>query len=116
MDVRKEIEKLREQSHVLARLKTKGFLDEAKYIEQTAELTAKINKLQTDLKKLTRSNDEDETLDQIKILIDFFEKQDDPITKSEESEFENIVDKIVVINQHELEFHLIGGLKFKEKI
>ena len=30
--------------------------------------------------------------------------------------FEGIVDKIVVIDQHELEFHLIGGLKFKEKI
>ena len=116
MEVRKEIAKLREQSHVLARLKTKGFLDEAKYIEQTAELTAKINKLQTELKKLTRSDDEDETLDQIEMLIDFFEKQDDPITKFEESEFESIVDKIVVINQHELEFHLIGGLKFKEKI
>ncbi|GAB5085669.1 recombinase family protein [Ruminococcus sp. 25CYCFAH16] len=116
MEVRKEIAKLREQSHVLARLKTKGFLDEAKYIEQTAELTAKINKLQTELKKLTRSDNEDETLNQIEMLIDFFEKQDDPITKFEESEFESIVDKIVVINQHELEFHLIGGLKFKEKI
>ena len=62
MDIHKEIAKLREQTHVLARLKTKGFLDEAKYIEQTTELTAKINKLQTDLKKLTRSDDEDETL------------------------------------------------------
>ena len=116
MEVRKEIAKLREQSHVLARLKTKGFLDEAKYIEQTAELTAKINTLQTELKKLTSSDNEDETLNQIEMLIDFFEKQDDPITKFEESEFESIVDKIVVINQHELEFHLIGGLKFKEKI
>ena len=34
MDIHKEIAKLREQTHVLARLKTKGFLDEAKYIEQ----------------------------------------------------------------------------------
>ncbi len=34
----------------------------------------------------------------------------------EELAFESIVDKIVVIDQHELEFHLIGGLKFKEKI
>ena len=116
MDIHKEIAKLREQTHVLARLKTKGFLDEAKYIEQTTELTAKINKLQTDLKKLTRSDDEDETLNQIEMLIDFFEMRDKPITKFEESAFESIVERIVVINQHELEFHLIGGLKFKEKI
>ena len=116
MDIHKEIAKLKEQTHVLARLKTKGFLDEAKYIEQTAGLTAKINKLQSELKKLTRSDDEDETLDQIEMLIDFFEKRDKPITEFEESTFESIVEKIVVIDQHELEFHLIGGLKFKENI
>lgn len=116
MDIHKEIAKFREQTHVLARLKTKGFLDEAKYIEQITELTAKINKLQAELKKLTRSDDEDETLDQIEILIDFFEKRDSPMTEFEETAFESIVDKIVVKSQHELEFHLIGGLKFKEKI
>lgn len=71
MDIHKEIAKLREQTHVLARLKTKGFLDEAKYIEQTTEITAKINKLQSELKKLTHSDDEDETIDQIEMLIDF---------------------------------------------
>ncbi len=37
----KEIAKLREQMHVLARLKTKGFLDEAKYIEQTTGADSK---------------------------------------------------------------------------
>ena len=116
MEIAKEIAKLKEQNHVLARLKTKGFLDEAKYIEQTAGLTAKINKLQSELKKLTRSDDEDETLDQIEMLIDFFEKRDNPITEFEESAFESIVEKIVVIDQYELEFHLICGLKFKENI
>ena len=116
MDIHKEVAKLKEQTHVLARLKTKGFLDEAKYIEQTTELTAKINKLQAELKKLTRSDDEDETLDKIEILIDFFEKRDSPMTEFEETAFESIVEKIVVIDQHELEFHLIGGLKFKENV
>ena len=101
---------------LLYRIKTKGFLDEAKYIEQTNELTAKINKLQTELKKLTRFDDEDETLDQIEMLIDFFEKRENPMTEFEESAFESIVEKIVVIDQHELEFHLIGGIKFKENI
>ena len=116
MDIHKEVAKLREHTHVLARLKTKGFLDEAKYIEQTNELNVKISKLQSELKKLTRSDDEDETLDQIEMLIDFFERRDKPITEFEESAFESIVEKIVVIDQHELEFHLIGGIKFKENI
>lgn len=72
--------------------------------------------MQTELKKLTRFDDEDETLDQIEMLIDFFEKRENPMTEFEESAFESIVEKIVVIDQHELEFHLIGGIKFKEKI
>lgn len=97
-------------------MKTKGFLDEAKYLEQTTELTAKINKLQTELKKLTRSDDEDEMLEQIEMLIDFFEKRENIMIDFDESAFENIVEKIVVIDQHELEFHLIGGLKLKENI
>ena len=116
MDIHKDVAKLREQTHVLARLKIKGFLDEVKYIEQINELNVKISKLQSELKKFTRSDDEDEALDQIEILTDFFEKREKPMTEFEEPVFEGIVDKIVVIDQHELEFHLIGGLKFKEKI
>ncbi len=116
MEIHKEIAKLKEQTHVLARLKTKGFLDNAKYLEQTAELNAKVNKLQSELKKITHLDDEDEALDQIEMLIDYFEKQDASITEFDDSAFEFLIEKIVVINQCELEFHVIGGLKFKEKI
>lgn len=116
MEIHKKIAKLKEQTHVLARLKTKGFLDNAKYLEQTAELNSKVNKLQSELKKITHLDDEDETLDQIDMLIDYFEKQENPIVKFDESAFEFLIEKIVVINQSELEFHVIGGLKFKEKI
>lgn len=116
MESHKEIAKLKEQTHVLARLKTKGFLDNAKYLEQTSERNANVNKLQSELKKITHLDDEDETLDQIEMLINYFEKQENPITEFDDSMFENIVEKIVVTNQNELEFHVIGGLKFKEKI
>ena len=74
MDIRKEIAKLREQQHVLTRLKTKGFLEEAKFQTQTAELNTKISRLQRELKRLTQSDDEDETLDQIEMLTDFLQK------------------------------------------
>lgn len=114
IDIHKDIAKLREQTHVLARLKTKGFLDYAKYLEQTAELTVKINKLQSELKKLTRSDDEDETLEQIELLIDFQEKREQPMTVFKEPAFENIAEKIIVKDQNTLEFHLLGGLNFTE--
>ncbi len=97
-------------------MKTKGFLDNAKYLEQTSELNSKVSKLQSELKKITHLDDEDETLDQIEMLVDYFEKRSDPITEFDESAFEFLVEKIVVISQNELEFHVISGLKFKEKI
>ena len=115
IDIHKEIAKLKEQTHVLARLKTKGFLDNAKYLEQTAELNAKVNKLQSELKKITRSDDEDETLDQLEMLIEYFEKQT-AITEFEKSAFEFLIERIVVMNKNELEFQLYSGLKFREMI
>lgn len=39
-------------------------------------------------------DDEDETLDQIEMLIDYFEKQSDPITEFDESAFEFLVEKL----------------------
>lgn len=116
MEIHKEIAKLKEQTHVLARLKTKGFLDNAKYLEQTTELNAKVNKLQSELNKITYLDDEDEILDQIDMLIDYFEKQSDPISEFDESAFEFLIKRIVVISQNELELYVIGGLKFKENI
>ncbi|MBQ8010877.1 MAG: recombinase family protein [Oscillospiraceae bacterium] len=116
MDIHKDIAKLREQVHVLSRLKTKGFLDEAKYQEQTTELNAKINRLQQELKRMTRSDEEDETLDQIEMLTDLFEKREHLMTEFEPDIFESIVGRIVVKSRNDLEFHLIGGLKFTEMI
>ena len=115
MDIHKEIAKLKEQNHVLARLKTKGFLDNAKYLEQTSEISAKVNKLQSELKKITRSDDEDETLEQLEMLIEYFEKQT-AITEFDKASFEFLIERIVVVNQNELEFQLYGGLKLREMI
>ncbi len=114
MDIHKEIAKLKEQVHVLSRLKTKGFLDNAKYLEQTAELNLKINKLQSELKRVTH-DDGDETLEQLEMLIEYFEKQSE-ITEFEKVAFEFLIEKIMVKNQHELEFHLYSGLKLREMI
>lgn len=101
---------------MFSRLKTKGFLDEAKYQEQTTELNVKINRLQQEIKRMTRSDEEDETLDQIEMLVEIFEKREQLMTEFKPDVFESIVDRIVVKSRNELEFHLIGGLKLTEKI
>ena len=115
MDIHKEIAKLREQNHVIARLRTKGFMDEGKYQEQTKELNSKIKKLQAELKKITRSDDEDDVLEQLDMLVDYFEKREHMMVSFEPETFDSMVDKITA-NQNELTFHLLGGLELKEKI
>ena len=115
MEIAKEIAKLKEQTHVLARLKTKGFLDEAKYLEQTAEINSKINKLSREQRKIVRSDDEDDMIEQIKDIGSIIENGMDLMTEFDEVLFESLVEKIIVINRNELEFNLYGGLKFTER-
>ncbi|MBQ8959737.1 MAG: hypothetical protein IJ071_00755 [Ruminococcus sp.] len=94
-------------------MRTKGFLNEAKFNEQTAEINVKINKLTKDLRMLSQNSDD--TLKDIKILIDYFEKRDHIMVDFEAEAFEFLVDKIIV-NGNSLEFHIMGGLKFTEEI
>lgn len=79
-------------------------------------MNLKISKFQSELNRLTRSDDEDKALDQIEMLTDFFEKREKSMTEFKETAFESIVDRIVVKGRNELEFHLIGGIKFPENI
>lgn len=116
MDIHKEIAKLREQIHVLSRMKTKGFINETKFQGQITELNAKINRFQQELKCMTKSDEEDETLKQIEMLTDMFKKREQLMTEFETDVFESLVDRIVVKSRNELEFHLFGGLKFTEMI
>lgn len=114
--IHKSIIQLREQSHVISNLRTKGFLTEAKYQEQTAEIRRKIAKNQKGLKLLTHSDDDSETLEQIEMLIDFFECRNEIMTEFESESFDFIIEKIIVKEQKNLEFYLLGGLKLTEKL
>ena len=115
IEINKAIAQLKEQTHVLSRLKTKGFLDESKYIEQVTEINARIEKLSRELRKIVRS-DEDEMIEQIKEIASIIENGTDLMTGFDDVMFESLVDKIVVKNREEFEFNLIGGLKFTERI
>ena len=116
IEINKEIAQLKEQTHVLARLKTKGFLDESKYIEQVTEINARIEKLSRELRKIVRCDDEDEMIEQIKEIASIIENGTDLMTGFDDVMFESLIEKIIVKNQTEFEFNLIGGLKFTERI
>ena len=113
IEIRRSLLQLKEQLNVIASLRTKGFLNEAKYKEQSAEISNKISKLNKDLRLLSQS--EDTTLKDMDMLIDYFEKCKHILIEFEPQAFEFLIDKIVV-KDNILEFHIIGGLIFTEEI
>ena len=115
IDIRRDIAAVKEQKHVISRLRTKGFLDEQKYNEQLMALENKKSKLERELNKLSKANDEDETLEQLDTLIDCFEGRTETLTEFDEELFSMIIEKIVV-KDNTLEFNIISGLRFIEKI
>ena len=114
-DIQTKIANLREQNHVLATLVTKGFLSSEKYQEQSAGLQTKITKLQKELFRLTRS-DEDDTLEQLDFLIEYFESRQEKMIEFEEDVFSTLVDKVITESRSRLTFCLAGGLQFTEYI
>jgi len=113
IELRRDILQLKEQLKVIATLRTKGFLNEAKFKEQSLEINNKIDKLSNDIRLLSQSDDT--ALKQIEMLIDYFEKRSNLMIEFEPQAYEFLIDKIVV-KDNILEFHIMGGLIFDEEI
>ena len=115
LDIHKNIADIKEQRHVLSRLRKKGFMDEKKYNEKLTELESQLARQERELKKTAKADNEDDTLEQLDILIDSIEKQDNITTEFDEELFGIIVERIIVRDKS-LEFILISGLSLKEDI
>ena len=112
LEFRRNLLQLREQLKVIATLHTKGFLNEAKYKEQSAEINVKITKLNKEIRLLSQSDDG--TLKDIEMLIGYFENRSDLMIEFEPQTFEFLIDKIVV-KDGVLEFHIMN-IVFAENV
>jgi len=90
-------------------------MDEKKYNEKLNELESQLSRQERELKKTAKADNEDDTLEQLDILIDSIEKQSHIITEFDEELFGIIVERIIVRDKS-LEFILISGLSLKEDI
>ncbi len=115
LEIHKNIAEIKEQRHVLSRLRKKGFMDEKKYNEKLTELESQLARQERELTKTTKADNEDDTLEQFEILIDSIEKQSHIITEFDEELFGIIVERIIVRDKS-LEFILISGLSLKENV
>lgn len=114
-EIRKEIADVKNQRHLMAKLKSQGILDAAYYTEHSSQLDRKLLSLQNQLHSLMGNDEDDEEIDGIKLLISFFENAE-PITEFDEILFGQVVEKITVRSSTELTFRLAGGVEFTEHI
>ncbi len=115
IDIHKKIADIKEQRHVISRLRKKGFMDEKKYNEKLTELESQLSRQERELKKVAKADNEDDTLEQLDVLIDSIEKQNGIITSFDEELFGTIVERIIV-RDNCLEFILISGLALTENM
>lgn len=110
-----EIADLTAQNLVLSRLHGKGVLNAADYTAQSDVLENKITELRIERRTKITDSDENEMLDELKMLNDILKEVEIGIDFDAEL-FEQTVDNITVESNELLTFHLAGGISLPEKI
>ena len=114
-EIDREIADLTAQNLVLSRLHGKGVLNAADYTAQSDVLENKITELRIERRTKITDSDENEMLDELKMLNDILKEVEIGIDFDAEL-FEQTVDSITVESNELLTFHLAGGISLPEKI
>lgn len=114
-EIDREIADLTAQNLVLSRLHGKGVLNAADYTAQSDVLENKITELRIERRAKITDSDENEMLDELKMLNDILKGVEIGIGFDAEL-FEQTVDSITVDSNERLTFHLAGGISLPEKI
>jgi len=114
-EIDKQIADLTAQNHTLAKFHTKGILDSISYTEQSSTVSDKIMKLRIERRRILNESEEHEIIENLKHL-DTLLKEYIPSLEFNEELFSEIVEKITLSSNTELNFTLLGGLNIKERI
>lgn len=115
-EINKKITELTEQSHVLSRLRSKGYLDSVLFIEQSNLITKQLCEAKKQRNKLFEYSGFNDEAARTEKLIAFLKKQDDLMESFDENIFSLMVEKIIVKSKLEIAFRLINGLELPEII
>ena len=113
-EVNQQIAECMEQSHVLSRLRSKGYIDSVLFIEQRNALEQKSAQLKEQRLRIMDNLDYDSEIEKTTEMLRFFEKSDDLLDDFKEDAFYSLVEKITVRSQIEIVFCLINGLQLTE--
>ena len=116
MSILKAIADTSVQIHLLTQLQSQGILEAADFASQSQELSNKISRLRGERMKLLRQNEHDERLAQLRDTAQIIEYFDETQVDFDYSIIREVVEKIIIRSDTDIEIHLFGGLVFNEHL
>lgn len=111
-----EIAELADQNNMYAQFHNQSIIDDVTYFEQTEGIKKRLNTLRSRRAKLLREDEEEHCIDKIRELKNLLEKSPKAILWYDNDLFQKIVNRVYINSKKEIEFELLCGFRFKEKI
>ena len=105
---------LTEQSHVLSRLRSKGYIESAIFIEKENNIHCELAELRNRRGHLFKELYDGESIEKTEELIANLNTLISITYEFDEAEFEKLVDKIIIHSKREITFRLKNGLEIIE--
>lgn len=105
---------LTEQSHILSRVVSKGYIDSAVFIERQNVLTVEIEATRKRRNQLLDNNGFEKEIEGTLRLLDIIRYNSEIMEDYDENLFIHTVDKIIIGKDYEVTFRLINNLELTE--
>lgn len=115
-DIDSEIAHLSEQNLVLARLKSKGYVDSVLYLSQMDELDHKLRDLRRLRRKIMELADGGQAIRVTEAMLDYLEDNSQWHGKVTPELFENLVEQITIVSAEQAKFKLLNSLEVVETV
>ena len=113
-ELNNKIMELIEQSHILSRVVSKGYIDSAVFIERQNALTVEVEALKKKRNQLLDNNGFEKEIEGTLRLLDIIKYNPEIIEDYDEKLFVHTVDKIVIGKDYDIIFRLINNLELTE--
>lgn len=113
IELNTQISDLSRQNHTLAELHAQGLVDPDIFISQANALTKQLREVKLQKERLL-SADSNDTLTQTQALIAALSEGPEMLTEFDAELFDELIDRIIVEDHHQLRFRLRNGLELTE--
>lgn len=107
---------LRRQIHTLTSLQAQGILDSADFADQTRILNQQASALRAERQKILNYEESDDTLEELYALCDNLQDTDEQTCLENESFRRELIKKIIVRSETDIDIVLLGGLILPERL